>query len=75
MLLLLIIFNFLNEEDPHLAQTIFPPKERSEIKFLLPHLRHVLFTIIFIFEINNRLLELNITILKFCKESHQKTKP
>ncbi len=42
---------FLKEEDPHLAHTIFPPKDRSEIKLLLPQRRHVLFTIVF-FAIN-----------------------
>ena len=39
----------MNDEDPHLAQTILPPKERSDIKLLLPHCAHILFTIIFIF--------------------------
>ena len=61
----------LNVADPHFAQTIFPPRERSEIKLLLPHLIHVLFPITFIFAINHELLEVNIIILKFCKESHQ----
>ena len=41
----------LKEDDPHLAQTILPPKDRSEITLLPPHLRQVLFTIIFIFVI------------------------
>ena len=48
-ILILIIFLLLNLEDPHLAQTIFPPNDRSEIKFGLPHLQHILFAIIFIF--------------------------
>ena len=37
---------FLNEEDPHLEQTIFPPKDRSETNEELPHLEHTLFTLI-----------------------------
>ena len=37
---------FLNEEDPHLEQTILPPKERSETKEELPQLKQTLFTII-----------------------------
>ncbi len=37
---------FLNEEDPHLEQTILPPKERSETKEELPQLKHTLFTLI-----------------------------
>ena len=37
---------FLNEEDPHLAQTIFPPKDRSETNEKLPQLEHTLFTLI-----------------------------
>ena len=28
---------FLNDADPHLEQTIFPPKDLSEIKDWLPH--------------------------------------
>jgi len=30
---------FLNEEDPHLEQTILPPKERSETNEELPQLK------------------------------------
>ncbi len=37
---------FLNEEDPHLEQTIFPPKERSETNEELPQLKQTLFTLI-----------------------------
>ena len=37
---------FLNEEDPHLEQTILPPKERSETNEVLPHLKQTLFTLI-----------------------------
>ena len=37
---------FLNEEDPHLEQTILPPKERSETNEELPQLKQTLFTII-----------------------------
>ena len=38
---------FLNEEDPHLEQTILPPKERSETKEELPQLKQTLFTLIY----------------------------
>ena len=37
---------FLNEEDPHLEQTILPPKERSETNEVLPQLKQTLFTFI-----------------------------
>ena len=35
---------FLNEEDPHLEQTILPAKERSETNEELPQLKQTLFT-------------------------------
>ena len=37
---------FLNEEDPHLAHTILPPKDRSETNEELPQLKQTLFTLI-----------------------------
>ena len=37
---------FLNVEDPHLEQTILPPKDRSETKEELPQLKQTLFTLI-----------------------------
>ena len=37
---------FLNEEDPHLEHTIFPPKDRSATNEELPQLKQTLFTII-----------------------------
>ena len=37
---------FLKEEDPHLEQTILPPKDRSETNEELPQLKQTLFTII-----------------------------
>ena len=37
---------FLNEEDPHLEHTIFPPNDRSETNEVLPQLKQTLFTII-----------------------------
>ena len=37
---------FLNEEDPHLEQTIFPPKDRSETNEELPQLKQTLFKLI-----------------------------
>ena len=37
---------YLNEEDPHLEQTILPPKERSETNEELPQLKQTLFKLI-----------------------------
>ena len=37
---------FLNEEDPHLEQTILPPNDRSETNEELPQLKQTLFTLI-----------------------------
>ena len=37
---------FLNEEDPHLEQTIRPPKDRSETNEELPQLKQTLFALI-----------------------------
>jgi len=37
---------FLNKEDPHLEQTILPPKDRSETNEELPQLKQTLFTLI-----------------------------
>ncbi len=37
---------FLNEEDPHLEQTILPPRERSETNEELPQLKQTLFKLI-----------------------------
>ena len=37
---------FLNEELPHLEQTILPPKDRSETNEELPQLKQTLFTLI-----------------------------
>jgi hypothetical protein len=34
---------FLNKDDPHLEQTILPPKDRSETKEQLPQLTQTLF--------------------------------
>ena len=36
----------LNEEEPHLEQTILPPKDRSETNEELPQLKQTLFTLI-----------------------------
>ena len=36
---------FLNEEDPHLEQTILPPKDRSETNEELPQLEQTLLTL------------------------------
>ena len=37
---------FLNKEDPHLEQTILPPKDRSETNEELPQLKQTLFALI-----------------------------
>ena len=37
---------FLNKEDPHLEQTILPPKDRSETNEQLPQLKQTLFATI-----------------------------
>ena len=37
---------FLNDEDPHLEQTILPPKDRSETNEELPQFKQTLFTLI-----------------------------
>ncbi len=37
---------FLNEVDPHLEQTILPPRDRSETNAELPQLKQTLFTFI-----------------------------
>ena len=37
---------FLNEEDPHLEQTILPPKDRSETNDVFPQLKQTLFRLI-----------------------------
>ena len=37
---------FLNKEEPHLEQTILPPKDRSDTNEELPHLKQTLFTLI-----------------------------
>ncbi len=36
---------FLKEEDPHLEQTILPPKDRSETNEELPQLKQTLLTL------------------------------
>ena len=38
---------FLNEEDPHLEQTILPPKDLSDTNEELPQLKQTLFTLIY----------------------------
>ena len=37
---------YLNEEDPHLEQTILPPKDRSETNEELPQLKQTLLALI-----------------------------
>ena len=37
---------FLKDEEPHLKQTIFPPRDRSETMEELPHLRQTILLLI-----------------------------
>ena len=37
---------FLNKEDPHLEQTILPPKDRSETNEELPHFKQTFLKLI-----------------------------
>ena len=43
---------FLNEEEPHLKQTILPPNDLSETRSELPQFKHILLEIISNFKIN-----------------------
>ena len=49
---------FLNKEDPHLEQTIFPPKDRSDTNEEPPQLKQTLFTLI-----NNKIFRNSIKII------------
>ena len=44
---------FLNEEEPHLKQTIFPPKDLSETISELPQFKQILLELIFNSKINS----------------------
>ena len=46
LLLKNVVDLLLNKEDPHLAHTIFPPKDRSETNPEFPQLIQILFTLI-----------------------------
>ena len=43
---------FLNEEEPHLKQTILPPNDLSETSSVLPQFKHTLLELISYFKIN-----------------------
>ena len=43
---------FLNEEEPHLKQTILPPKDLSETRSELPQFKQILLEFIFDFKIS-----------------------
>ena len=43
---------FLNEEEPHLKQTILPPNDLSETRSELPQFKQILLELIFNFKIN-----------------------
>ena len=44
---------FFNEEDPHLEQTILPPKDRSETNEELPQFKQIRLTLIKKYLTNN----------------------
>ena len=44
---------FLNEEDPHLMQTILPPNDLSETRSELPQFKQILLELISNFKINS----------------------
>ena len=44
---------FLNEEEPHLKQTILPPKDLSETRSELPQFKQILLEFIFDFKIHS----------------------
>ena len=43
---------FLNEEEPHLKQTILPPNDLSDTRSELPQFKHILLELISNFKIN-----------------------
>ena len=47
---------FLNEEEPHLKQTILPPNDLSETRSELPQFKQILLELIFNSKINSSLL-------------------
>ena len=58
---------FLNEEDPHLKQTILPPNDLSETRSELPQFKQILLEFIFHFRIKYFLnyIQLNNVKKKF----------
>ena len=48
---------FLNEEEPHLKQTILPPNDLSETSSELPQFKHTL--LVFIYDLNFITFNLN----------------
>ena len=44
---------FLNEEEPHLKQTILPPNDLSETRSVLPQFKQILLELIFNSKINS----------------------
>lgn len=59
----------LKEDEPHLKQTILPPKDLSETMEELPQLRQTLFSRIIL--IKNYLTHLNYILKNKCKEKIQ----
>ena len=47
---------FLNEEEPHLKQTILPPNDLSETRSELPQFKQILLELIFNSKINSSYL-------------------
>ena len=44
---------FLNDEEPHLKQTILPPNDLSETRSVLPQFKQILLELISNFKINS----------------------
>ena len=61
-----IVF-FLNDEEPHLKQTIFPPKDRSETMSVHPQFKQILIFLI----IQKYSFYFNYIINFICKEKLQ----
>ena len=60
---------FLNEEEPHLKQTILPPNDLSETRSELPQFKHILLELISNLKINFTPFKLYSN--KLCKEKIQ----
>ncbi len=55
---------FLNEEEPHLKQTILPPNDLSETRSELPQFKQILLELIFNSKISSHLNYIRINNVK-----------